>query len=91
MLQTQDLDIKINKIKKNLMSKNHMEVNNPYQNHQDLGAITESRRTKFVKKKWTEVKMPRLCKEECSECGGINIFFSGVTKYIVPQLPKKDC
>ena len=37
------------------------------------------RRREIVKKKRTRVKLPKLWKEECSECSALNIFFDGVT------------
>lgn len=43
------------------------------------GGIREVHRSKIVQKKRTRVKLPKLSKEECSECGGLNIFFDGVT------------
>ena len=36
--------------------------------------------TQNVEKKRTQVKLPKLCKKACSECGYLNIFFNGINK-----------
>jgi hypothetical protein len=33
-----------------------------------------------LKKKHTQVKLPKLYKEACPDCGDLNIFFDGVMK-----------
>ena len=44
------------------------------------GGIKLVRRTQKVEKKRTRVKLPKLCKEACPECGDLNIFFNGINK-----------
>lgn len=43
------------------------------------GGIKIQRRRQLVQKKRTRVKLPKLCREECPECEGLNIFFDGRT------------
>ena len=44
------------------------------------GGMKLVRRTQKVEKKHTRVKLPKLCKEACPECGDLNIFFNGINK-----------
>ena len=43
------------------------------------GGIKSLRRRELVQKKRTRVKLPKLCRVECFNCGGLNIFFNGVS------------
>ncbi len=43
------------------------------------GRIKLSDRKQLVQKKRTRVKFPKLCREECPNYEGLNIFFNGVT------------
>ena len=43
------------------------------------GRMREKRRSEIVQKIRTRVKLPKLYKKECLECGGLNIFFDRVT------------
>ena len=44
------------------------------------GGMKLVRQTQKVEKKRTRVKLPKLCKEACPECGDFNIFFNGINK-----------
>ena len=44
------------------------------------GGMKLVRRIQKVEKKHTRVKLPKLCKEACPECGDLNIFFNRINK-----------
>ena len=61
------------------MMNNHMDLNNPYKNHQYLFELKRNVGAKLCRTKTDMSKIATLRKDKCFECGGFNIFFNGVT------------